>query len=59
MLKFLWNLLVVGFRKQCKHDFSDWEIIFEGVSANGRHYVCHQKRHCQKCNLTQVKRDMA
>ena len=56
MLKFLWNLLVVGFPPKCVHDFGLWEIT-KAMSSNYGDLKVHQARRCQKCGLSEFRID--
>lgn len=57
MLKYLWQLLVVGFPPKCVHDFGMWEIT-KAMSNNLGQVIVHQGRRCQKCGLHEFKVDI-
>ncbi len=59
MLKFFWQLLVIGFPPKppdCSHQWTHWEITSSKSNSVGD-YVTLQSRRCERCGVHEFKKN--
>jgi hypothetical protein len=54
MLKYIWQLLVVGLPPKCVHQWSKWEVANVKSNTAGD-FIVLQCRRCEICGFTQFK----